>query len=60
MRAIALVALNASVPASEQHRRDLAQYEHVEVSGEGDSWEAAKEACQIPEDGVVMSWRQGD
>lgn len=58
MFAIATVALNAVVPIKEQHKRDLTKFERVELSGEGGTWEAAKQAVTLPENAVVMSWRE--
>ncbi|QIK63819.1 hypothetical protein G7068_11935 [Leucobacter viscericola] len=59
MIARAHIALDAnSVPPEDRHARDLSDYEMVEVTGEGATWEAAKDACEIPENALIISWIQ--
>ena len=49
---VALGAANVDSPAT----RDLTQHETIDVVGEGGTWEAAKAACVIPTDGLVLHW----
>lgn len=41
------------VPARD---RDIAAFEHVTLTGEGETWEEAQQACPIPDGAVVMYW----
>lgn len=54
MLARAVVALNPP-PPSERHARTT-PYDTVEITGVGDTWEAAKAACQVPDGGLVLAW----
>lgn len=57
MIARARIALKANaVPEADRHARDLAQFETVEVTGEGADWETAKDACEIPADAQILAW----
>lgn len=57
MIARARIALKANtVPVADRHARDLADYETVEVTGEGETWEAAKAACEIPDGAQILAW----
>ncbi|QIK64133.1 hypothetical protein G7068_13700 [Leucobacter viscericola] len=57
MIARAHLALEANaVPPEDRHTRDLSTFEMVEVTGEGETWEAAKSACVIPENALIISW----
>ena len=58
MHARAQVALGAgSIPVGERHLLDLTKHELVDVVGEDrPDWEAAKAACPIPDDAVLLVW----
>lgn len=58
--ALARIALNAVVPAGEQHLRDLSLYEMVTVTGVGETWDAAKAACVISDGAVILHWMRED
>ncbi|MBK0417423.1 hypothetical protein JD276_00015 [Leucobacter sp. CSA1] len=56
MIAYARVALNAVASMENQHRRDISQCEQVTLSGEADTWDAAKAKCEIPDGAVILAW----
>lgn len=58
MHARALVLLNAA--DSHAPDRDATQFESTEVIGSGADWVAAKNACHIPDGGLLLAWIRED
>ncbi len=59
MIARAVVALGGgNLTDLERADGKLAQCERAEFAGEGATWEAAKAAAGVPDDGFVMYWTQ--
>lgn len=55
-RALVLLdAANVSLPDM-----DMAAFESVEVTGEGPDWAAAKQACTIPDNALLLAWFRED
>lgn len=54
MLARALVLLNAAT--SHAPDRDATMFESAEVIGSGADWVAAKTACLIPDNAVLLAW----
>ena len=54
MLARALVLLNAADTHAPD--RDATLFESAEVIGEGADWVAAKAACHIPDNAVLLAW----
>lgn len=54
MFARARIALDAA--DEPRHTLDLTTKEIIEVTGEGASWGAAKNAVQIPDGALVLAW----
>lgn len=58
MHARALVLLNAAT--SHAPDRDATQFESAEIIGEGADWVSAKNACAIPDGGLLLAWFRED
>lgn len=56
MTAYARVALGVDYSDVPVQDRDISVFEHVTVSGEGETWEEAQSACVIPEGAQVLFW----
>lgn len=54
--AYARIALNVDCTDVPGGSRNVEAFEHATVSGEGETWELAQEACAIPEHAQVMFW----
>ena len=60
MIARALVALGgATLTDQDRAAGRLAELVRREYAGEGETWEAAKTAAGVPEDGLVLYWAGG-
>lgn len=53
---IARALLRLDTVTDDMPARDLADYEVVEVTGEGADWVSAKAAVVVPEGAQVLSW----
>lgn len=54
--AYARLALDVDYTDVPVRSRDIRVFERTTVSGEGETWEQAQEACVIPENAQVLSW----
>lgn len=56
---IAIATYTIPDPSAKPHERDVSPREVHEVSAEAGTWEAAQEACQVPDGAQVMHWTRG-
>ncbi|MGJ0202750.1 hypothetical protein NHL51_01145 [Leucobacter sp. gxy201] len=58
MIAYVRVALAATTAPEEVHKRDISALEQATLTGEGETWDEARAAVQIPEGAVVLGAAQ--
>lgn len=54
--AYARAALEVDYTDTPAHERTIDAFEHVTLTGEGETWEEAQAACPVPEDAQVLFW----